>query len=97
MSRRGERIATRMADKILRESGRVSKSYGGRQQVIELVSPVAEAIVMLDKAVKRYDRSFSRLTEANSRRLDELEMFTMNGNDPFADSGGVPAWHPERN
>jgi hypothetical protein len=72
MSKQGERIAARMADTILMESGSISKAYGTRQEIISMISPVAEAIAMLEKAARKYDRSFARLAEAQGRHLDQL-------------------------
>jgi hypothetical protein len=54
MSKRGEKIAAKMADRIIRESGTLDKSHGSRQQIISTVTPIAEAIAMLDKSLDKH-------------------------------------------
>jgi hypothetical protein len=90
--KKAAKVAEKMADKIIRESGSLTKSHGTRQQVIEMITPVAEAIAVLERAVRKYDRSFARLTEVNSRRLDELDPIHLFAS---AEPGIVPQWHPE--
>jgi hypothetical protein len=72
MSKQGEKLAQKMASRIMRESGVINKSYGGRQEVASMISPVAEAIVMLREQVKRYDKATEKLLAAQGERLTEI-------------------------
>lgn len=58
---KASKIAARMADKVISRSGALNKSAGTRQAWVNAFLPIADAIVMLDKAVSRNGRSIKRL------------------------------------
>jgi hypothetical protein len=66
------KIAGRMADRAIRESGFTGKSYGARQEWISTFMPVAEAIVMLTKAARKYDAAAGRMLHLQGRQLENL-------------------------
>jgi hypothetical protein len=84
MSKRGGKIAAKMADRIMRESGTLDKSHGGRQQIISTVTPIAEAIAVLDKSIDKRGKRLGEWLKTDSERLAIVE-----GN-----SGVDPHLHP---
>lgn len=71
-SRKAQKIANRMTNKIMRKSGTINKSYGSRQEITTMIMPVAEAVAVLDKYTRKYDRATERLTQAMGEHLDRF-------------------------
>lgn len=85
MSKRGEAIAAKMVSKIMRESGRLDKACGTREQIISTVMPIAEAIAVLGRSLDNRGKRLGEWLETDSRHLAVVE-----GN-----SGVDPHLHPE--
>lgn len=79
---RADKLAQRMADTALRNSGTLAKSAGTRAQLARECLPVAEGIV---QGIKPFEKTLRKILAAQGRRLEDNDG-RMRGNDQLRDS-----------